>query len=55
MTNFFQIKHFFTENLKLIQEYLNDKVVFKTLLFKNIYKPEDDPRRKMPIREKVPF
>lgn len=36
-----------------MQEYLNDKIVFKTLLFKSIYKPEDDPRRKMPIREKV--
>ena len=48
-----QIKHFFTENVKVLQEYLNDKIIFKTLLFKSIYKPEDDPRRRIPIREKV--
>jgi len=48
-----QIKHYFTENVKVLQEYLNDKIVFKTLLFKSIYKPEDDPRRRIPIREKV--
>ena len=51
--SWFQIKHYFTETAKILQEYLDEKIVFKSLFFKNIYKPEEDPRRRLPVREKV--
>ena len=39
------IIHFFKENKKLFQEYLDEKKVFKSLFFQNIYDPTTDERR----------
>ena len=39
------VVYFFKENKKLFQEYLDEKKVFKSLFFQNIYDPTKDERR----------